>query len=135
MTMTTEPSTLAERYRQEAIRQTVACNYCGKPIVWGTFTEGAKVIKGSRIPLDADPSPGGNVLLTVTVEIVEGKKGGKRDIRRDVLTATVLGTLTRRQAFEAQNHRLYSVHKLTCPKSAEWSKPKRAAAVARPRRR
>ena len=97
-------TTLPDRYRAAAEAATEPCNFCKRPIVWAATKE-------SRIPLDAKPDTTGNVLVTTI---------------GDTLTATVLGTASRRSAYVSQGFALYAIHKLSCPKAAEWSRPKTA---------
>ena len=70
-----------------------SCGSCGAPIVW------AKTQRGERMPIDAEPSDTGNVLLT-----------GQPPQRR-------AGVLSRGQAEGARavGQRLHLSHFATCP--------------------
>lgn len=72
------------------------CRSCGATIRWAV-TE-----KGKRIPLDADPSPRGNMRL--------GPDG----------TAINIGSGTEPSLFSEQGVDLFMPHHATCPSAGEW---------------
>jgi hypothetical protein len=77
-----------------------ACRSCGAAIVWAVTPE------GRRMPVDADPVDGGNVLLAPAVE-----PGGSP-------TATVVGKRVQPSLFGDDGPR-YVSHFATCPDSAK----------------
>jgi hypothetical protein len=76
-----------------------ACRSCGAEIVWA-FTP-----DGRRMPVDAQPVDGGNVLLTPAVE------------PRGAPTATVVGKRAQPTLFGDDGPR-YVSHFVTCPDAA-----------------
>ncbi|MGH3476019.1 MAG: hypothetical protein ACRDQD_04190 [Nocardioidaceae bacterium] len=70
------------------------CRSCGAPIQW------AKTAMGKAMPLDAEPSPNGNVHLHGDVAVV--------------LVADDIGRV------RATGARLYLSHFVTCPDAQKW---------------
>lgn len=75
--------------------KTDKCRSCGRPIIW-TITS-----KGKRMPVDAEPSPDGNVALD------EGPDGA---VRASV-TGPAPGLIPEPR---------YTSHFATCPEAARW---------------
>lgn len=84
-----------------------ACRSCGAAIVWAVNTR-----TGKRGPIDAEPSPDGNVVLTTDDD--------------GVLRYDVLADPAERQGAADAGIALYVSHFLTCPHRESWqtSKPK-----------
>lgn len=92
---------LAEKAEQAIARATEPCDYCEHPIVWAVTTN-------SRMPIDAAPVEGGNVLVHA-----DGT----------ALRASVVGQAGRRASLVREGYRLRQTHKLTCPYADQWSRP------------
>lgn len=93
---------LARRAEAAAASVTQPCDYCEAPIVW-TLT-----VNDRRMPLDAAPVVGGNVLV-----LVDGP----------LLRATVIGTPRARAVLARQGHPLRVTHRLSCPFVDQWTRP------------
>lgn len=78
-----------------------ACRSCGAGIVWAVTTS------GKRMPLDADPTPAGNVQTTV-------------EPPHDVLRAEVLGPLEVELLDPDARAGLRMPHHATCPHADDW---------------
>lgn len=78
----------------------VACRSCGALVVW------AVTATGRRMPVDAMPTPGGNIIL----------RGGP----------TPLATVACKDAVPGPAH---TSHFATCPQAVSWRKPRDAAQV------
>lgn len=91
------PDSTAQR---PAAPEAKPCNYCHQPIIW-TRTE-----KDAHMPVDAEPSDSGNVL-----------------VRRDagVTRGIVVGTHNKRAAMRAHGVDLRTHHRMSCPRASEWS--------------
>jgi hypothetical protein len=76
------------------------CSGCGKTIFW------AVSVNGSRMPIDDDPSPHGNVLVTVSRSNPDDKK------------CVVLA----HGAPPPPGRNLYTSHFSTCPKAGQFRK-------------
>jgi len=76
-----------------------ACRSCGAEILW------AHTRDGKRIPLDATPSPAGNVYLNET---------DRRFVRAVVLSGALL------EAARSARERLRTSHFATCPQANAW---------------
>lgn len=83
------------------------CEACGAAIIWSQTT------KGNLMPLDAEPTPSGNILLDTSPTT-----------QPRLAEATVLGA---RKALEARDagRTLYKSHFATCPKAGEFRRKKR----------
>lgn len=75
------------------------CRSCGAPVVWAVTTT------GKRMPVDADPVDGGNVLLSPAVSSGQAP------------TATVVGKAVQPNLFGDDSPR-YVSHFSTCPNAA-----------------
>jgi hypothetical protein len=75
------------------------CRSCGAPILWATVE-----LSSTRMPVDADPAPEGNVLI-------------RREPGR--IWARVLGGAELRQA-RHEHESLHRSHFATCPDAADW---------------
>ena len=80
---------------------TARCRSCGEPIYW------AQTREGRRMPVDTQPTEGGNVLLTLT------RSTG-------ALTCTVLSAGCEVEA----GRRRYTSHYATCPQAASHRRPR-----------
>jgi hypothetical protein len=91
------------------------CNYCRQMIMWGNTAA------GERMPVDADPTPFGNVRL---------------HRRGRVLTADVIGKAEDRRRLRLGGHPLFQHHRLSCTKAEQWArtqaKPTPAVDTPRP---
>lgn len=88
------------------------CESCQASIVW------ARTQRGERMPVDADPSPAGNVVVT----------GEGRERRA--------GVLTKGQAAGARaaGQELFLSHFASCPMASDHRRRQRAAQARHPRR-
>jgi hypothetical protein len=77
-----------------------ACRSCHAPVIW------AVTAAGKRMPVDAEPVDGGNVLL---------------DQRQDPPLATVVGKQVQAGLFGDDGPRFAS-HYVTCPDADQWRK-------------
>lgn len=75
-----------------------ACRSCGAEILW------AHTRDGKRIPLDAVPSPAGNVYLNESATFA----------RASVLSGALL------EAARSAGEKLRTSHFATCPQAGEW---------------
>lgn len=75
------------------------CRSCRRPVVWTT-----NVITGRRMPVDAEPLVGGNVVL-----ITGNQDPEARVLKRDEQSVR-----------EARGEELYVSHFSTCPQAKEW---------------
>lgn len=80
--------------------KTTPCAKCKRPIIFANTKKKGKEDRRGCMPVDAEPVPGGNVLL-------ENKDGE--------LWATVLGTPDVREAAVRDGKPLYINHFATCP--------------------
>lgn len=96
-----DPDAVTERFGKR-------CNFCGQPIVW------ANTITRDKMPLDAAPSPHGNVRVHV-----DGRK----------LACDVIGKQSDRRKLTLGGWPLYRHHGLSCLRSDQWG---RGAAVKPP---
>lgn len=78
---------------------TVPCRSCGAPIRW------ARTARGNAMPVDAEPNPEGNVVLT------ENEKG---------LFASVRVAGSRGLAEARAAGPVYMPHHATCPDGRSW---------------
>lgn len=93
---------LADRAEAAVARAATRCDFCQRAIVW------TRTVNSTAMPVDAEPTDGGNVLVTHDA-------GGLR--------ATVLGTPAKRESHRNAGWLLRVTHKLTCPFADEWSRP------------
>lgn len=75
-----------------------SCRSCGAPIVW------AVTRKGKRMPLDAEPVDGGNVVI---VEPARGSVPPVAEVREPALT-------------DPSGLARYTSHFATCPQADSW---------------
>ena len=87
---------------------------CGARMIW------AKTINGKDQPLDAEPSPQGNILLD------DSEPPVARVLRAEQLEAI----RTAYAAGEVGAPKLYTPHHGTCPKAAEFRKHNTSSATA-----
>lgn len=80
--------------------RTATCRSCGRPILWCT-----SVATGRAMPVDADPTPDGNV------EVTEHPDPAASMLRAVVHAQPPLGSPPLRMA-----------HHATCPQADEWRK-------------
>lgn len=80
------------------------CNHCGARLTW------ALTVNDKRMPVDAEPSPRGNIVL---------KTDG-----RGVWGAHVVGTKRQADALRANGYLLHLHHAVSCPYAARWATPK-----------
>lgn len=85
------------------------CQSCQAEILW------ARTPSGRRIPLDAEPNPDGNVILT-----------GYEDEARTLTKAEL-------PAYRARGWRIWMPHHATCPNADEWRRRERRIRPRRPR--
>lgn len=97
-----QPNTIAVRASAAVAEAAQPCDYCADPIVW-TITENAR-----RMPVNAEATPGGNVLLHVD---------------NASLVARVIGTAAERVRLERQGFTMRVHHKLTCRYADRWAGP------------
>lgn len=87
------------------------CNHCDARLVWARTDH-------SRMPLDAEPSARGNVVL-------HNSPAGLPDP-----VAQVLGTVAAADGARAAGQETYLHHAVTCPYAPEWNRQAAAAVVA-----
>ena len=85
------------------LRRIDKCGGCGAPIIWAT-----SAATGGRMPVDAEPSPKGNLLLVLTID------------RKWV--AIVMGQATR-EAGQSKPGERHTSHFATCPHASRYRKP------------
>lgn len=84
------------------------CRDCAAEVVW------CRTPKGARMPLNAEESNNGNVLLMSPSEPVQGRLG--------ILAVTLSGDVLERARSELA--RLYTSHHVNCPNAKNRRKPK-----------
>lgn len=99
---------------QHPAPQRKPCNHCDKPIIWAR-----SIANDKPMPLDADPSDRGNVLLS------RGPGG--------ILLAGVAST-TAAAGSRALGVPTYLHHASSCPFAHAWNKPAAVKRPTRPRR-
>lgn len=100
----TDTNTLAARVEVAATSARTPCDFCKKPIVWAQpSTPG-----GKPMPVDADPSADGNVLLAECARGVQ---------------YVVLGTPAKRATYRDAGWPLRLHHRLSCPYAGDWNRP------------
>lgn len=78
---------------------------CGKPIIW------AETGTGKRMPVDADPVPGGNIALGLEAGVVKAtvikphRAFGRRDLRMPHFATCPDGAAWRRRQEQAERNR------------------------------
>lgn len=87
--------------QRPAAPEAVPCDYCDQPIIW-TVTE-----KDARMPVDAEPSDHGNVLV-------------RRE--RGRVIGAVIGSRSKRDAMRSHDVALRTHHRLSCPRVSEWAR-------------
>lgn len=92
--------TPAPRPRTGGQGTTQKCNHCEGELQW------ARTRKDALMPVDAEPSDKGNVLLT---------------FERGQLRADVIGKQTQAAAMRAAGKQLHLHHAVTCPYASRWS--------------
>lgn len=81
------------------------CSACRKPVMWPR-----SVATGDLMPVDAEPTPGGNVLC----------RRSDDDPRR--LVCDVIGRKATRAAMAEDGWPMWVHHRLSCPKADEWAR-------------
>ena len=79
--------------------ETAPCRFCGAPVIW------AVTFRGGRMPVDAEPTADGTVLL---LDAIGGQVNAIVVSRYELSSARINGGPLRR------------AHRATCPKAKEW---------------
>lgn len=93
------------------MNEPAACSKCGAPILW------CATVNGKMQPLDLQPDPTGNILLTEEY----------RQTDRGVLQQCRVVTKAERESLFPPAGDRYMPHHATCPNAEEFRKPKRKA--------
>lgn len=97
---------MPETAKELAATFAAPCTHCRMPVMW-TLTA-----TGEKIPVDVQPTAFGNIRLY-------------RDGRR--LASQVAATPTERRRLLHGGWPLFHLHRLSCPKAADWARGHRAA--------